>query len=690
MSEQLFNEYPIPFAMIKQGSLEVPSGNPNRWVEKIEKYMNEKYPHIASNMRPLKFSKQDASNGTAVGTIPYKDGNLSLTIPIIISDFKLKEPDIAFKGEDIIPLDEEYLSTLRSEDGGGGKLIDQGMEEEDEKGDYISSIFETTETNPDGTVTHYKAGSTRKTVDAVKKAMLRFPKKEVFKDTLEKLNKTACVDDNIDIVSTVYHELEDKPFHYNGSLLKRAADGSLTIERVTDAKIADFDYKSNVFGGGELDEVSAPLYADSEKAVKDIKDKKYKLVKKDGTYDIIIAGEQGKNETNVKGGFERVEDGNTSKNFLATWEKTDPENRKADNPQFWMYNDKIYGSYISDHVYLNGIVDEYARRDDGTLEKRHLMNRVILFKIDEPEHKPKYSSLYKVTAESSFKLGPEGEEVSYLDVISLDTNLKMRFWLNQSVENPHKANNDKIKDNEYAPLWWEHPIYLIPQYWDLKVIEGTRKQPGDVKTYAEKELKKQAEAYTGEFRIVKSIDGLRDQYDIEVKDSDKTTKYAELDNDDALLYTRYYMGQDIEKIADLELGPTYNVQPKPKALVSPSKTAEVLDKYRGEFLKLAYYLNRSSKTRKSLEKYKKAGYSLKLAEPDNLINQLIDNELFDNGDINVGDVKQSLEKTLNTVGRLLLVARMGKIDANEGVLSRALRGIVKVLNEVRGTIAPTA
>ncbi|MCK4500384.1 hypothetical protein KAU11_07795, partial [Candidatus Babeliales bacterium] len=519
----------------------------------------------------------------AVGTVVWSSGDKSLTIPIVIEEFKLKEPDLAIQGEKIIPLNEEFINWRKEEDNIGEIEEDQ---DPTEHMDYVRGLFEVTDVDQHGNPMGVKTSASRSTINGVKRAIDLLPKQDVLSAELLKNIKIAtCPEEIKEPIDYVLDEIPEKPFHYRGAVLFKKGTGNLILENVEIQALEAKEIKKKA----ALNSKITGLYFDAQKLKDEIPI--VKRIVKSGRYKVFVNGKM--RGSSVFCDLFTIEGQNPSENSLvycdeerddkSTVEPAIPESSAKPVEQetkSWQYG-KIYG--INVEIVKNPSVDFVLEKMDSFPDAD---KECFVFVIPERS----ISSPYKIIRYQEYKLGKEGETIKLIDCKSLATGHSVRFWLEQNVVEPTKVNKDKMRTNEYAPLTdTEHDIYMIPGAYGVYLLPKMREDPIIPESHYKKLFDEKQEAFVDDFTIKTSNEYGPGYYDIDVSDHDSydsIVSFTGLDKNAAFLYARHYMGTIIDDLGRIKLGEKYRILPIEKKAASFDDSP--FKRFKGEWIKTAY------------------------------------------------------------------------------------------------------
>jgi len=643
----------------KEASLEL-SNKIENWRKEIDEYMDSRYSFLSSGLGSVNFKKVDENTKDAVGQIIWSENNMSFTIPIIIEDGKLKEPNTAVYKNKIIPLDEEFLSWTQSSNENIGEAVKEdkditgnmeyiaqdGLFSYDEEGQQKISADLSTIDRVKGYLKDKRIKLTEKIASSIKNAIpVTAPTKEHL---LEVLSENA-----------------DIPYHYKVAALYRDAKGRLEIKEGTfnAEDMKKLGYTSGI-GIGQTD---SPDHPDIE----------YHYIRNDKNLQKIpvvkrITDTRRCEQLLVEG---KTAQGKVFNNLFAIWESK-PEikslatidREKTEDAYGWIYGD-IYGSVSPDDK-GEGKESHGASIDTEKIDRAaETYDKTIIFFAGENN----ISVPYHVIGCEDVKIGEEGNRARTLKVKSLTDDKIAVLWLDHNITKILKADNKKLKAKGYASLTWaNYDVYLIPASYSIGILQGRRIPAASYKD----DYRKMIKDITGQYPIELQIQQRDvDLYKVDITDSGGKKEYDRLSKNAATVLTRYFTGNGIKDIQDVRYDTAYNIQKVAREETFPVKSVDLtsLIKYRGNWIKAAGIIcNVPEKI-------------LKKAEVKKVVDDLIGMEYMDNSNIqDMAEVETRIMKALDDVGQLLLVARMGKTELSEAVLAKSFNALTKLISEIRG------
>jgi len=685
-----------PFNMVKVALLNLEAKDASRWSSLVDEYLTDKFPRLSGGMRPVNFELKDPETGSAIGSCEYRDSGVSLTIPIFISEWKLKDPDIALHGSKVVPLDVDMISSLRNKSQMTAKIVDNPKGEDmTEQSEFISSLFDTNETDTDGNPMYVK--SAKETVEKVAKAYNDlFKPDQILPESAQKFIKNAkSIYEREDILKLATVERADKPYHYDCDILKRAGlsikyEHISALPEIDVQKLGEKTVKESEWVSFDPETVAPP-------AMKEITES--------GTYSIPLGAGVRRahvfmNTFSIEGVSKKrlkpltiLDDGrydNCTPIINGQDEAPDyKEPKQLNNGPAWSYG-KVYGTSEATKFKGEGkSTGTWVDNIDKMEDPQGLLNKTIVFYV--PENR--LSSPYVVEKVDDFMLGSKKNREVVLHLMSLASKSRISCWMGCEVNYPIKGNKDKMRTNQFSPISdTRYPLWLIPSLYEVRILRGEEIEPTMPKKFYNDYFDGEMQDYDHELTV--ETNGLNPKkVDIEIKAEGKNPEvYESLDKVAADLHIQYFMGNENIGVKDLYIGESYKLAKKDKAPMLKIATANAFDEYRGEWVKLAYVMMKDKNIKEFFHDIEKSADNLdlltKLGDLESMVDDIIGLEYVDND--NIGDtshVESAVEDTIDKLGQLLLIARMGKNNIPENILMRAIQALTKVLKEIRGSVS---
>jgi hypothetical protein len=634
--------------LVKSAYLEMDHNNIGIWNKQISEYMADAFPYLSAGLRDTQFRAIDEDSGSAVGYTVWEDNGISMVIPIIIEDYKLKEPNLAKYKDKIIPLDENYISMIRTTDGQVGE-IDKPDEDMNIDLDYISQggLFSL----EDG---HVKVSALKETLDRLKDVYARENIK--ISDKIDKYIKTGSASNirpSDPILAASFTELEDRPYHYNAEILKRASDGRLYHETKNGIGAAEMKRISGLNKIAEVDGEDVEwVTLEKDKSIKNAP--VLKKITDTGEYDVIMDGDLV--SCYVVSNLISIWEGKPSSEAIAVEKDTDSGRR-------WIYGN-VFGSQPEP--------SNYGRPELMTMplvkveDNQDAMGKIIIIKLGNDITVP-----YKVIQCQNVKMGANGEDVESYRMESLHDGTRAVIWLHKNVQEILKADKKKLKEYGYT-IWGDDEVYIIPATAKIFQLNAQdRRESNDIRGGYEKYVKKIASNYDTTMEIIKTD---YNDYVINVSGSENKN-YSGLNKEAALLIANHYTGSDHKNIGDYNYFMEYPILKRASDSKKTNKPADItpLNKYRNEWIKTASIL---SSLPQAIKKH---------ADVEGIVNDLVGIEITDES--NVGDINKIIslvERLVSQVGELLLLARMGKTELPEDVLAKSFKALTELCIALHG------
>jgi len=681
---QLLKRKIDPFPMIKISSLSLENIDQAKWAEKVNEYVNEKYPRLSEGFRSVKFSEIDQENGNAVGTMAWRYGDNSISIPIIVDDFKMKEPDLAIRAGKIIPTDYDYIrqNLMEMDDG----VIHNEEIDHSQQMDYISSIFEVNDVDDKGHPSGMKIGSATRT--AILSALEEIPGQTIISsDQIEKLKTATCIDEMEFVTDYIVTEDEDNPYHYSGMAMRKKANGEMRVDQLNSIP----EYKlTQIHNECELNKVAETLWLTPEVIKKDIKP--IKRITSSGKYQVII------NEKPCLGRaitplISITGEGNKSVLFIAYKSNTKDsddtfgESTRSINepacsngyniegePTSWQYGD-IYGVNLS----KDDIKGEEVRIElEEASITQGLVGKNVVF-ISYPNN---ISIPYVVDDFEKINLGKDNEAVEVLDISMSDkTGKGIRVWLNQPVTKPIKADKAKMNSGEYSIISnTDRDVWLLPANYRVFCLPNERIDVEKPSEYIGNVMEQKIAEYSETISVSKIAE---DEYEVSTSGIklDRLTKSA------ANLYVRNYMGREVGDIDDLQYDTDYNIKKTAEVEIgTPGKEYSIIDKYRGEWFKVAQVVKNDKSIKEAIDRFNNSpNHNFKFADVSDIVKNISQVEFIDdNNSKGVKDILPLLNDSIDRIGQLLLLTRLSRIELNGNIVDRAFKALTTLYNEIKG------
>lgn len=600
---------------------------PDRFRKEIKNYVENLYPFMSAGLQYVNFKKPPDNNGDAIGTIEYNGNGVAITIPIIIEEYNMKEPTVGIYNKHIIPLDKEYIEYI----------IDTP-----EYGEQVNE-------------------------NELPANMQYITQSGLFQGNDPGVYKGAGV------IATVFEEDPANPYHYYGAILKKAADNTISVDdKVYCDSAAMLTY---IKTAEDKASTSSPASISSDKRVVDMPmvqkltdTGRYRNVMLGGD---IVAADVVCNLFSIEGGKTKTFVYREKRRgpFHPFWRPTDHDSVMVNS---WGYGE-AYGSGYED---TTGVAWRFQSDRDNIDD---ILNKYIIFlrpgakegSSGNTETEVFMSSPYRVDMMESINYGDQGDTAKVMFVESLNDGSKYKFVISDKIGEIRKINNDKLKNSNLNYLYdAAEDIYVVPANYGVKILPGNKLPLDNYKDGYAQLVRDIAEEYPNILSVINKGAGI---YTINVSSPDAEYKYADISEKGALLLANYFTGQNEANMAGYKSDHPYAFKGDIGKHAASRKGITVLRAHKGEFGKLAEMLNGYSEEIK------------KVADIGETVDGLVGIEAsIDDEHIDTSNVLQLVDNIISKIGELLLMARLGKNDISESILSRALYAMVKLSNEVRG------
>lgn len=622
-----------PFDSVKiKHAFDMSDIEPENLRKEIKDYILNLYPFMASGLQYVNFKKAPDADGNAVGSIEYSKDGVLISIPIILDEYDLKEPTVGIYNNEVIPLDKEYLEHRLDYSEYGEQIKENELPANMQ---YITQTGLFQGSNPG-----------------------------VYKKAEE------------GIVGSIFKEDPNNPYHYYGTLLKRAADNTLSIDD-------DVYYKSaEMLVAQKLKEGKGPHTSISKDEALGKAPQVRKIVD-DGEYRNVFIGGEVKPAYVLTSTFSIAPGVSTGSYAFAkgldesqehitrpTFDIRDrwdgPRHYDSYTNREWCYGD-IYGSGYVEKFYSFAI-SRYMDR-----EPKDLLGNYILIErrgnVDDGPDKIHLSIPYYVDKIESVIYGDKGIETTAMFVTDPESN-KLCFIISDYAAEVMKINKDKLREVGLGHLFeGMYEYYLIPVTEKMVSIRGIKKDATSAVDGYSGIVEKVSSEYPNSMVLINKGTNL---HTITVSDGVNMTKHADVSSDGALLLANYYTGGDSESINDYTPEVRYQFNGDISKVAIDRTGVDLLERHRGEFRKLAEHI-------------KQDDMLSKVADIEEAVNKLVGvEESIDDEWIDTNNVLHLIDNAISKVAELLLMSRLGKNDISESILGRAMYALVKLSNEIRG------
>jgi hypothetical protein len=620
MIKRKHTQEPFESVAVDKHAFDMSNVKPERLRKEIKEYLESLYPFMAAGLQYVNFKKSPDADGNAVGSIDYNGNGVNITIPIILEEHNLKEPTLGIYDNRIVPLDKEYLDYIVDYPEYGEQVKENELPANMQ---YImqSGLFQ----SPDSGV--YKSASK--------------------------------------IVGTIFDEDACNPYHYYGTILKRAADHDVTVEEGVYCESAEMLSMLKEANDANKNEPHTMIG-------KDERLNKAPVVRKitdSGVYRNVFIGGEVCSACVMCDAFSVVP-GEKVKSLVFAQkpygsELDSGEEHKA--PE-WGYGEAMGSGYADkiNHWEMGG--EYYVDSEDP--------QGCHIFFIDRKPYIAslgsngiRYSTPYYVERDESLNYGDDGKKVRALLVKDMEKASHM-FIISEHAAEVRKIDGEKLKENGLGHLYEENlDYYLVPATHEIKEIKG-KKVPLTTAADGYRDIvEKVSEDYPNTMILINKGANL---HTVTVSDSVTMRKHADVSSNGALLLANYYTGSEKSNISEYVPEHPYQFSGDITKKAANRAGLQNLSEYRGEFRKLAEHI----KAYVGLDKVADIG-----ATVDKLVGveTSIDDEWMD-----TNNVLHLMDNVISKIAELLLMARLGKNDISESILGRAMYAIVKLSNDVRG------
>jgi hypothetical protein len=662
---------PLPF--IKKASTKVNMDDPKKWEEDVEEYLKQKFPSISHGFRPVQFKEKDGVTGSALGMVAWRRGKDTLSIPIIIDDFKLHEPDMAVMDNHVIPLDVDYLNNMMPKD------IEAGINYETDPindWDYVGGLFDVTEYDDKGNPYGIRMSAQSETRDKLASVLSKIKDQKCFSEKIAGYMKIAtCVDEQKAPVECYFEEIRGIPYHYKGAALIEDMQGNDTIEHYIDASE---EQVSTILKNID----NRKTAAQDNKQLHNITYNKlleHDVITTSGTYYNSIMGKRGIRTANVIADVKNIKGDKTGWTLILAKEernKLSGSNGYKYYPAMWQYGPKAYYYKTEKNAIFNEADEKYTLPSGCREVNESSVGKICIFYLPLSG----ITAPYEITRYQKFYLGSNREKIELLDIDDIGSGERFRLWLSQPVIKPTMVDMEKLNKSNYSIIdGGGRELLLMPYGLEMSYLAGER-QPIIIPETLRRMIEKRAAEANVETVITNTGNGY---YDIDIKTNSGIRKLSEMDKTAALLYARKYINNNIESIDDVESGKKY-------ASIMDIKANKVdlspMDKYRGEWIKVAQEILSSVKLQKFVGNIKdKTQLGEKIAGIKEIADSLIRVDLSDSGNIKgEEEILPMVRDAIDKIGQLLLVTRLSKSDLSITILSRAFAAMTDLHNEIKG------
>lgn len=666
VAEPMIREEYIPFLnmMLEKRAYSLNDFPVEKWRDEIERYVNSENRFLSKGLGTLDFKTFNKESKDAIGQIPYKNNGTEFVIPIIVDSGELKDVDIIISDGKIYPLDENFIFNELHKKEGDGEIMQRTYNMDDNWDALHHGMFEA------------RSGVfTSKIAKEVKDISSKY---ELPEEILETIYKTASKEYTALPIDMIEKEDKNNPYHYNVSIMKKAGQTMLFDKKYVNAHELNTIRKEIEKNAGEMYNTQAQSlknsYIGDDKRLEDVPVVKgvtstgyYNCIPFDGS---VIGGHIYKthpifeNSSGLIVLNDRYSDGEFDKN-KHKYEIKGDNGGHGKNVKSFIYGKEILASCKEDSRRDNCLYISRCEIQD----KSDLQGENIVFNKDKKEDDVWLSNPYNVIQDNTYYLDSNKHKARILRLRSIENGLTCLVWINTDVKEITKANREKIKElGLYNLIINNDDLYVIPSEYGISIIGERYNQDNDVSFYS-----KIIEDISKDYDSKMSVERCEND-DYSIKLMDKKANYREynhLSNSEALMLTRHYLGSKTDDINSIKTASYYMISgdidfSKKETLI------EKANKNKGEYIKAASFFY------KYMPMYKEA-------EITDAVNSLIGVEYIDDVDSeNLSEIKIDLMKTLNKVGNILLMSRLGKLKLNENVSKKTMNSLTALINNLTG------
>lgn len=676
--------------MEKTSGIDLGGANIAEWNEEVLKYINKNLPHLTDAIKHFEFEKTDEETQDAIGSILCDLNGKMLTIPIMVSEGKLKKPDIGILDGKAVPLSEDYL-IQHLDDNQYGQL---DKEKYPHKAiDYIESLFDVVNTNQRGEPMNWKQASfmSDKDISRINNSINELGNKVPLPDKLIQIVKNATCKDNVYSVKDVIYEDDSRPYHFKGAMLKENGKGEYKIEYFHDLPASEL----SIIKKEAASEQPIRKFA-SEEDYKVEKGRKYIEAPSERC---IIPHKKGSMEN---GFVQKVRNFTTNDQAVVAVERylvtRICEQRRMQYEQKW--DDRPSGPIHSDQEKENhylfakkvwGVVErspwkedrKYSPRMNAECIKYNMIRNGDTLMIYDRSTEIGYFPI-RVDSVVYQRENMDDPIKPTVNAVVLDTKQKIKLKFSTDASKIHHTSSMENK-------WSTHTV-IIPTTYAIYILPNTRVHQEPLEEVVQKEVKDKIASYESSFSVTK----VAGDYHINID----ALYLPSLDKYAALLETRKHMGKVVNSIDMLKMGGTYKVKPP-----EPTKKRKI--KQPGGWMKVAHYINTSRNVKmihdlvkkaslipeeevinkdddtRLLVRYSKACNMLKNAEIEDMVSSVSALDFVpEEGVYNEEEATQIVKQSISTISELLLLSRLSKIEIEEEKLEYALDGLLQLYTEI--------
>lgn len=665
--------------MIKKIAIEVPD-NVDAWEDMVRSYIDKHYPYLSDGISTVGFMKKEESTKDGIGEATYDHNGIQISIPIIIDDGNLLEPNLGIYKEQVVPISDEIFKWIKSNSQDFGQLINRDSQHIGQM-DYLqqTGLFE----EPD--LGGYKSASLRHTVEDVRAIASQYPELEWLVDAI---NKTASFKDEELLIGediTGNWGISNLN-HIVGSIVSVGYDGIPKVATAISNKQAQDSLQEMPKATSPYQRVKFthphsdryPMLKNAEESGGEKENKLVRIVTSDtfGSYVGVMGDSHGVTDS-YKGRVEfdvkpLIEDKRRQMAMLiidGPPEAADPEPSGIDeyaSPK-WRSEDKaIFGDIYGVETGIHSKKSE-AGGYWSPSSKSYNMGDKIMIRMG----KNSYSFPYIVDSKTSGVVGMNMEQVTVLSLMSILDYTKSDAIV-CDVPELKSIRKSTVKDLQLKGMFRTSSpnVLMIPSGSIVRA-------PSEILFAADKG-KMISDIIGGipgtSMTMVTKVSGSEEAelYTIDYKSDTSYTTHSTKNEKIANLMVQYYLGDDTTAKQAAEEGPIPIEYTESKRAID--KIAKCVKENRSAFLEAAAKLKRTC-----------SAHFTKVASVNNIVDGLIGVSFVDSSqEADTRKIAEQIMGLVSSLGNLIILARLGKITVPESALSRSFWSLAELLSKLRG------
>ena len=657
-----------------------------QWEDTVLEYIDKHYPYLSGSVKNISFSKKEEPTKDGIGAAQYKNGNIEITIPIIIDDGELKEPNIGMYKDQIVPISEDMFKWIMDNTQNFGELIQRDSQHISDV-DYLqqTGLFE----EPD--VGGYKAACLKETADRIMKEASQYDNMQWLVDKLSKVASYAT-DERIVAIDMgdmskakgVYSGIGEYAKTIIGSMPKLA---TVIANPGVEHKLSNIPAGKSPYMRQEFSHKYSDIYPILKNATEGEGTTENKLIQISGSdtfgdYNNVLASHRGEVNTfsgrvmfDVKPLIEKKKSAISMVIVMGEPKSADPSPALSNSlePSMVTTNeDKMhYATAIIGDCY--GIKTGFHGKKEGNngvyppFEMSYNMGDNVMFHLGENQ----YSTPYIVESKVGGMIGEKMENVVVITILSPTDYTKMDVIVSDASE-LKTIRKSTIKNKHLLSMFrTDSPTVLM-------VPSGSVvRAPFKLMAAADKG-KMVADIIGGmqdtNMSVVAKIAGssVGKSYEIVFNDGDKEHSYITTREKVANELCSYFVGEDITADKLHEEGKVRLIH-NPEQ-VKLAKVANIISENTDAYIAVAGKINKSI-----------SRHFAKVADVSGIVDNLIGVSFVDSArDTDTKKISEQVMSLINTLGSLILMARLGKTTVPESEINRAFWSLSEMLNVLRG------